>query len=170
MKLTAVSVLLTIAIGIGIALPGASAETAVQSNVDVRTVVAVKVAEGEAQRWLTGPWQVNPVASGPNQGANFILVFYDRLLNLDGGGKPAGGGMDRALALVVPAKHPQTGDIVSYVVRVLTANPQALPGPYKNSVQASVRFEQSIKASDMEPASVTERWEVRDAAAGAITP
>jgi hypothetical protein len=114
---------------IGIALPGASAETAVQSNIDVRTVVAVKVAEVEAQRWLTGPWQLNPVASGPNQGANFILVFYDRLLNLGGGGKPAGGGMDRALALVVPAKHPQTGDIVSYVVRVLTANPQALPGP-----------------------------------------
>jgi hypothetical protein len=48
---------------IGFTSPEASAETPVGSNVDIRTVVNVKVAE--AQKWLTARWQVHPAASGP---------------------------------------------------------------------------------------------------------
>jgi hypothetical protein len=168
MRAAALSLVLTLALSIGFTSPDASAETPVGSNVDIRTVVNVKVAEAEAQKWLTAPWQVHPAASGPAKGANFVLVFYDRLLNQDPGGKPAAGGMDRALALIVPAKHQQSDEVAGYVVRVWTANPQALPGPYKNSVRASVRLEQAIRATDMEPASITERWEVRDTSGGVV--
>src|SRR4029434_8140251 len=54
------------------------------------------------------------------------------------------------------------------VVRVLTTDAKGLPGPYKTSAPASLRLEQSIKATDMEPAMVTERWEVRDQSGGPI--
>jgi hypothetical protein len=76
--------LLTLALLVGLLTIGvASAETRVGSNVDVRTVVALKVAEAEAQKLLPAGWQVNPVASGPNQGANLTLTFIDQLLNQD---------------------------------------------------------------------------------------
>jgi hypothetical protein len=68
----------------------ASSETKVGSNVDVRTIVALKIADAEAQRLLPAGWQVAPVASGPNQGANLSLTFLDQLLNQDPEGKPAG--------------------------------------------------------------------------------
>jgi hypothetical protein len=169
MKAIARRLRLALALGISVIPPAASAETPVGSNVDIRTVVSLKVAEVEAQKLLTAPWLVTPVASGPGKGTNFVLVFYDRLLNQDAGGKPAAGAIDRAVAFIVPARHPRGEDPASYVVRVVTANPQALPGPFKNSVRGSVRFEQAIKASDMEPASVTERWEVRDASGGMVS-
>jgi hypothetical protein len=168
MKAVALSLVLTLALSIGLTSSEASAETPVGSNVDIRTVVNLKVPDAEAQKWLTAPWQVHPFASGAAKGANFVLLFYDRLLNQDPGGKPAAGGTDRALALIVPAKHSQSDEVAGYVVRVFTASPQALPGPFKNSVRASVRLEQAIKATDIEPASVTERWDVRDTSGGAV--
>jgi hypothetical protein len=147
----------------------ASSETKVSSNVDVRTVVALKIAEAEAQRLLPPGWQVNPVASGPNQGANLTMTFIDQLLNQDPEGKPASGGSARTLAFGVPAKNAATGAAGNNVVRILAANQQAVPGPYKVAVPASVQLEQSIKATDMEPATVNERWEVRDRNGGSVT-
>lgn len=55
------------------------------------------------------------------------------------------------------------------LVRIFTANPQNVPGPYKVAAPASVRLEQSIKATDMEPATVSERWEVQDRSGGTVT-
>ncbi|MGH7843671.1 MAG: hypothetical protein ACREQW_00665 [Candidatus Binatia bacterium] len=145
------------------------AETLVQQNVDTRVVVALRVSQAEAQNWLPAPWQVDPVASGPSKDANLLLVFLDRALNLDAEGKPVAGGTDRGLALVIPAKHAQTGEAAPYVIRVFTVNPQLLPGPYKNSaLVATVRREQTLKGTDLDAGVGTEAWEIRDTAGGMI--
>jgi hypothetical protein len=160
---------IVLALLIGLLVTGvAASQTKVGSDVNVRTVVAVKVAEAEAQKLLPAGWQVNPVASGPNQGANLSLTFIDELLNQDPEGKPKTNTV-RRLAIGVPAKNAATGATGNNVVRVLTANAESLPGPYKTSMPASLRLEQSIKATDMEPATVTERWEVRDRSGGTVT-
>ena len=83
----------------------ACAETPTGSNADTRVVVSLQVKPEAAQQWLTGPWQVNPVPSGPSKGANAVLVFVDQQLVLDADGKPAGSGINRLLALVVPGKQ-----------------------------------------------------------------
>ena len=145
----------------------ASSETKVGSNVDVRTIVALKIADGEAQKLLPPGWTVNPVASGPNQGANLTMTFLDQLLNQDPEGKPAGSA--RTLAFGVPAKNAATGAAGNNVVRILTANTAGIPGPYKVGAPAAFRLEQSIKATDMEPAAVSERWEVRAQSGGTVT-
>jgi Binding-prot-dependent transport system membrane comp, N-term len=88
---------------------------------------------------------------------------------VQGEGKLASGGSARTLAFGVPAKNPATGAAGNNVVRILAANTKAVPGPYKVASPASVRLEQSIKATDMEPAAVTERWEVRDQSGGTVT-
>jgi len=157
-----------LALVIGLLIAGvAASETKVGSDVNVRTVVAVKVAETEAQKLLPAGWQVNPVASGANQGANLTLTFIDELLNQDPEGK-AKSNTARRMAIGVPAKNATTGAAGNNVVRVLSTNPNDIPGPYKTSAPASLRLEQSIKATDMEPATVTERWEVRDGSGGSV--
>jgi len=160
---------LTLALALAFAWAGhVSAETLVGSNIDTRTVVLLKAPEAEAQKWLTAPWQVSGIPGGPGKGANLALVFIDRLLNEDAAGKPARGGTDRMLVVVLWARHPQTGDSGLNVVRIYTANPESVPGPYRNSVQASLRFEQTLTATGIEPATISERWDVRDTAGGGV--
>jgi hypothetical protein len=142
------------------------AQTPAGANVDVRTIVAVTIAETEAQKLLPTGWKVTPIASGPNQGANLTLTFIDQLLNQSPDGKSSN---TRTLAFGVPATNAATGASGNNVVKILTASPSGLPGPYKVSSHASVRLEQSIKATDMEPAVVSERWEVRDQAGDTVT-
>ena len=144
------------------------AETLVEQNVETRVALALRVPQAEAQKWLPAPWQVNPFASGPSKAANFLLMFRDRALILDAEGKPVAGGRDRGVVLLIPAKQAQTGETALHIVRVFTVNPQFLPGAYKNSALATVRWEQSLKASDLDSGVGVEAWEVRDTAGGMI--
>ena len=148
----------------------AATETLVESNADARTMVTLKVKDAEAQKLLPAGWQVTPLEGGPAKGANLLLVFIDKIVSQGADGKPsAAGATDRALAVVVPAKHGQTGAAGPNVVRVYTANPKAVPGPYKNSLQATVQVEQSIKATDVEPATISEAWSVREPGGGVVS-
>jgi hypothetical protein len=97
-----------------------------------------------------------------------MLTFIDELLSQDPEGK-AKSNTVRRLAIGVPAKNASSGATGNNVVRILTTNPGSIPGPYKTAVPASLRLEQSIKATDMEAATVTERWEVRDRNDGTVT-
>ena len=148
--------------------PAAGAQTPVQQNVDNRLVVALRVVPVEAQNWLPAPWQVQPVAAGPYKDANLLLVFIDGWVNLDGDGKPAAAGPGRALAVVVAAKNSKTEEAANYVVRIYAANPQVLPGPYKNSTRAAIEREQARKGSDINSELVNDAWAVRDSSGGAI--
>src|SRR3989441_5472418 len=98
MRLRTLALLLVLMLLVGpLAVGIASSETKVGSNIDVRTIVAVKIAEAEAQKLLPPGWQVNPVASGPNQGATLTMTFIDQLLNQDPEGKPAAAASTRTL-------------------------------------------------------------------------
>jgi len=168
MKFGTVALLLALGLLLGPLAAGiASSETRVGYDINVRTVVALKIAEAEAQKLLPAGWQVNPIASGPNQGANLTMTFIDELLSQDAEGKPKTSGA-RRLAFGVPAKNPTTGAAGPNVVRILMTNSAAVPGAYKTGAPGSLRLEQSIKATDMEPAIVTERWEVRDRSGGTV--
>src|SRR6266851_4647359 len=118
----------------------ARAETPTGSNADTRVVVALQVKPEAAQQWLTGPWQVNP----------------------------AGSGINRILALVVPGKHSGTGETASVVARLFSADPSYVPSPYKNAVPGQIRRERIIRESNTEPASGREIWMVRDYRGGVL--
>lgn len=142
--------------------PPAPAETLVGFNNENRTVLALRVGEAGLQKWLPAPWQVNPVASGPSKDANALLVFINPWLTQDPEGKPTAVPIDRRVALAIPAKNPQTGESTNLVSRIYHSNAQALPGPYKNSVAATVRLEQTLKGNGVEPATGSESWEMRN--------
>src|SRR6266850_2382334 len=92
-----------------IVFPDARAETSAGSNADTRVVLTFKVRPEAVQQWLSGPWRVDSFQTGPAKGANVSLVFVDQHLVVDADGKPMGSGVNRTLALVVPAKHSGTG-------------------------------------------------------------
>jgi len=144
--------------------PSTRAETLVGSNADSRLTVALSVRPAAAQAWLPAPWQVEPLPKGPFRGANLLIACIDRLLNLDPAGEPAGGGAFRLVALYVPAKHPQTGESASFIIRVY--GPHADVGPYKNSVQATVRREATTRGAGFDPGTGNEWWLVQAGAGG----
>lgn len=145
------------------------AETAVESNVDIRLTLAFQAREGDLQSWLPAPWQVNPVTAGPSKGANLFVVFIQNLLRQTPDSKLSeSSGTARAVALAVPAKHPQTGEESTFVTRIYTTDHASLPGPYKNSTKADVRRELVLKGENLEPGYGSDNWEMKEASGGTI--
>ncbi len=149
-------------------MSAARAESLYQSNVDTRVVVTLQARPEAVQSWLSGPWQVNPVAAGPSRGSNLTFVFVDQHLIQDPDGKPMSGGINRIVALVAPGKHSGTGETAPVVLRLFTASPSYVPGPYKNALPATVRRERTMSGPNLDPASGRESWSVRDAAGGSL--
>jgi hypothetical protein len=153
----------------GILVTQAGAETLIGSNVDNRIVVALRVGQAELQTWLPAPWQVNPIAKGPLKETNLFVLFVDGLLNQDAQGKPAAGGTFRAVALSAPAKHAQTGESATFVIRAFVPHEDIdLYNPYKVSVRATIRREYTFKGADLSPGTVSDLWELRDSAGGML--
>jgi hypothetical protein len=141
----------------------ASAETLVESNMDSRVVVALRAPRQSAvQSWLPAPWKVEPIGSGPSATANVLMVFIERILSQDPAGKPIPGGNSRAVAVVVPARNPDTGEASTFVIRVFSTAPAGIPGPYKNAVPAAVTHQQSSKSEGAESIAGEEAWEMTE--------
>ena len=58
--------------------PALAAEKHVGSNVDVRTVLAFKVADAAVQKFLPEGWE-SDVATGPAKDVNLRVTFIDRI-------------------------------------------------------------------------------------------
>ena len=155
----------SLAFAIIVAAPGlrsaAWAETLVETNVDSRLNLQFRVAEAALKSWVPAPWQINPATSGAAKDANLTVVLLQRLLVLGADGKPTAGPTHRTVALVVPAKNTQTDESAPMVIRVFTADPQGVPGPYKNSVRASVRRDLTLKGEGNEPGAGSEHWQMQ---------
>ena len=145
-----------------------SAETLFQSTVETRLTVALKVGQVELQKFVPAPLQLMPVPGGPLKEANFFILFVDAFLIQDPQGKPDKRGIARKTVFAVPVKHTQTGEMAFLVTGGFTSDSQDVPGPYKNSVQATIRREQTYKRANLEAAVVEDFWEVRDARGGGI--
>ena len=140
------------------------AETLVESTTFFRIYVGLSVDQKAVQAWLPDPWKAVSLPKGPFKGANLYVMFEDMFLKQDGEGKPAKGETYHAALLVAFAKHPQTGDFAVFVIRIYS--PHGGPGPYKNTVKATVRREATLKGADLEPGAGSEVWKVQDSAGG----
>jgi len=144
------------------------AETLVQSTVETRLIVALRVGQQEVQKLVPAPWQVAPAPGGPLKDANFFFVFIDQLLVQDAQGKPDMGGGNRYVVFAVPTKHTQTGEIATVVTGGFTPDIRNVPGAYKASSQGTVKREQTNKGANIEAGMCDDLWEVRDTRGGSI--
>ncbi len=158
--------ILGVPLALALTTGSAPAETLDSTVVDTRTILAFDAPDAAAREWLPGPWRPVAMQEGPFAGANLLLAFIDRLLHQAPDGAAKAEGAFRVVALVVPARHPDTGDRASFVIRVYS--PHGAPGPYKNSVEASVRPDGSFRRADVGGGTGTDAWTVRPAEGGAI--
>src|SRR5437879_12560542 len=119
-------------VGAVLAAGAARAETPFGSDADTRVVVSLQVRPDVLQQWVSGPWQVNPVAAGPSKGANLSVVFVDQQLVLDADGKPVATGINRIMALTVAGKHSGTGETAAVAARIYSSAPSYVAIPCKN--------------------------------------
>jgi len=108
-------------------------------NVTRDTKIQVRLRAGlpALQRRLPRPWVVAPSAQGPHAGANLIGVFSEVLLRQDAGGRPALDAVDLSVTFLIPAIHAETQDSATFILRALTANPDAAPGRYRVAALAT---------------------------------
>ena len=73
------------------------------------------------------------------------------------------------VVLAAPAKHAQTGESAPFIIRAFVPHEDIdLYNPYKNSVRATIRREQTLKSADLEPGTGSELWELWDSAGGML--
>lgn len=144
------------------------AETLVQSTVETRLTVALRVGQAELQKLVPPPWQVMAIPGGPLKEANLFVVFIDSFLVQDPQGKPDKGGISRVVPLAASVKNTQTGEMASLVIGGFMADISSIPGPYKNFVGATIRREQTYKVANLESGVGEDFWEVRDTRGGII--
>jgi hypothetical protein len=140
----------------------ANAQKPVQTNVDQRVVVALRVPEAALKGWLPQPWEANSIAAGPSKDANLLISFIDRLVNHDADGKLIATGVDRVVSIAIPARNPQTSETAPFAVREFNANVEAVPGPYKTAVPALITRQGTFAGSGLEAGSGSEVWEVKE--------
>lgn len=151
----AVSVCLALGAGLTAAAP-VTAQSLTEWSAETRTALSFQVADSAAQRLLPAGWTVAPSAAPANRGANLTVTLMERLLVLDGQGKPLGTGTSRYVVLGVPAKN-AAGETNTLIVAGIS--PEG-PGAYGAYLTASVsRVERSASAEGEEAGGAQERWE-----------
>jgi hypothetical protein len=68
-------------------LVAAQTFTGVQGD-RARITLGFQVKPKAVQQMLPAPWQLNPLDRGSWQGANFLVIFIDRIRDEDPEGKP----------------------------------------------------------------------------------
>lgn len=129
-------------------------------------ILAFKVGDEAAQGALPAGWVAAPFGGGALAGANYLVVFMDRHINLDAAGEVHRDGLFRGVAFAVPAKAEGSDERVYFVTRVYL--PDEGINPYNNTLRASVSREASLSGSDVAPGTGGEAWTVEDDAGGRI--
>lgn len=119
----------------GMLLP-ASAQTLVESSVEARFQIDLKVPDAALKPFLPEGWTLNVAAQGPAKDANLRLIFTDRLSINGPDGKPVGKGSNRIAYLAAPAKD-ASGNNVQLMIGGITGDAADAPGPFGVYLPAS---------------------------------
>jgi hypothetical protein len=107
----------------------ANAETPVESSLETRFQLDLRVPDAVLNAFLPQGWMPNIAAQGAAKDCNLRAVFIDRVTINAPDGKPVGKGSNRLVYLVAPVKDP-SGANVQLIVGGLTEDPADAPGPF----------------------------------------
>lgn len=141
-----------------LAVPAYAGEKLSGSNVDVRTVMAFKVADAAVQKLVPSGWEISSPAAGPAKGFNVAVVLIDSISALDSDGKPAA--PTRGGVLVIPGKKKGTDATVSVVVFGIVV-PELAPGAYGVYVPGKAAIERTVRSAADGKSTANETWEFK---------
>ena len=141
------------------ATPALAADKYVGSNVDVRTVLAFKVADAAVQKFLPDGWQPDVATAGAAKDVNLRVTFIDRIVNQDAEGKA----LDpvRIVTLSIPAKMKESETRGTMLFLIYISSAGAVPGPYGVNVHANANMERKVRIDAAGTTTVEESWEFR---------
>jgi hypothetical protein len=144
------------------AIPTSTRHT--ESDVERRVQIALSVASEKLRNYLPEKWRPASLPPGPLEGANFIIVFRNRLQATDhnADGTHRAGEQDRGAVLLAAVENSETHEAGVWVIRSLAASPTSVPGPYRNSRPVKVHMEQRMEVDDHQGGLGVERWHLAD--------
>jgi hypothetical protein len=134
------------------------AERLFANDVVVRTILAFKAPDAAVQNTLASGWEINPPATGPDQGANLIIYGSDFQMIQDAQGKPIP--TRPSVALIVRAKK-SGSDLTAFMVTGGFTAQANTPGPYGNFVPARVNVDRHLQTDGDGKTTVRETWEMK---------
>lgn len=136
----------------------AHAETMVESSVETRFQLDLRVPDAALLAFLPAGWTPNVATQGAAKDANLRVVFIDRLTVNGPDGKPVGSaGSNRLVYLVAPVKDPSGGN-VQLVIGGLTEDPADVPGPFGVYLLAVTHTMQRSTSSVTGPILDSQDW------------
>lgn len=145
--------------------PAAFAETQTETIVsEQRTSMSVRITPEAARSLLPAGWVSGAAPDAPN----LSLIFMDRKLALEPGGKPLMAGVNRVLVMSMAARNTATGEMRSMIVGGYSADPAGSPGAYGVYGMGSVDLVRTERITGMGSNTVEETWAVRAADGGRL--
>jgi hypothetical protein len=123
----------------------------------IRMVVTFKAPAEAVQPFLPDGWEIQPIAEGPDKGADLAVYLVDFQSGQDPGGKPLIGAP--TLALVIPARKTGTDIVAGMIPGGYTAQ-AGVPGAYGNFLAGKVTVERQSHTEDGKTV-INETWAVR---------
>jgi hypothetical protein len=135
-----------------------SAQTLVESSLEARFQLDVKVPDAALAAYLPPGFTPNVAAQGPAKDCNLRVIFIDRLTINGPDGKPLGKtGSNRLVYLAAPVKDP-SGATAQLIIGGITADPADAPGPFGNYLHAATHSVQRTTNSGSGPTLESQDW------------
>lgn len=149
-----------------LAATSALGQSVVQKTVENRVMLAFHVNETAVAEVLPEGWVPVTLPKGPVAGSNLIASFFDKLLILDGEGKPAMPSSQPVLALVAYGQKDGVEGLRSFITHVFEAPP--VTDPFGNSEAAEMTRVATMKVGP-EGRFASEAWTVAPDSGGSFT-
>jgi hypothetical protein len=139
---------------------GVAEGRAVEFDVESRLQLSFEAAAGDIEPLFGPGWISESIAEGPSRGANLNLTFRIRHLTTFIGTdlEESPGERDIGALITASVRRKATGERASYVLRSFSANKLSLPGPYRNSVSASVTRRQAYAFDESGKMQCEDEW------------
>jgi hypothetical protein len=136
----------------------ACAETPLESSLETRFQLDLKVPDMAVAAFLPSGFTLNVAAQGPAKDCNLRAVFIDRITINGPDGKPVGKGSNRLVYLAAPVRDP-SGAAAQVVIGGLTEDPEDAPGPFGAYLRATTHtMQRSTAAAANGPILDSQDW------------
>jgi hypothetical protein len=129
----------------------------VESSVEVRFQLDLKVPEAALKSFLPPGFTWNVATQGPAKDCNLRAIFIDRLTIHTPDGKPIGKGSNQLVYLAAPVRD-SSGAAAQLIVGGLTADPADSPGPFGNYLHAKTATAKRVIAGEGANVTETQDW------------
>jgi hypothetical protein len=140
----------------------ASAQTLLESSMEIRFQLDLQVPEDALMRHVPEGWTLDIRDAGNAKDANLRVIFIERVSINGPDGSAAGEGTNLLVYLAAPTKDP-AGNSTQLIIGGITADPNDVPGPFGVYIPATTHSLSRITNFGSGPVIETQYWALETA-------